>query len=448
MVLATTQFDVVGTRPLRHDGTDKVTGRALYGADFTAAGLIHGAVLRSPHAHALIRSIDTSKAEAVPGVLAVVTAEDFPGVDSSPDGIVDLGESAINLGHLRDNVLASKKALYKGQPIAAVAAANAHEAREALGLIEVDYEVLPAVVTVQEAMRDDAPILHDHMRTLELGEQTDRVSNVSEHTQYVLGDLDKGLAEADVVIEREYDTAMVHQGYIEPQNATAFWNKDGKVTIWSSTQGPFQIRDATATLLDLDAGDVRLVPMEIGGGFGGKLDPFGAPVAAMLSKKTGRPVKVVMGPGRRPAEHRPNPGQQHEGEGRSYQGGKDHGSLRVPCLRGGRVSGVSGHRRRLVGVLGLRHSQSGNRRLRRGPEQTEDRRLQGTGRHPCRLRHGGRCRRARREAGDRSHRAAPHERGQRGHAAAVRTNQSADRLRRGTGGNAGPSSLLGSDRRR
>ena len=154
--------------------------------------------------------------------------------------------------------------------------------------------MLPAVVTVQEAMRDDAPILHDHMRTLELGEQTDRVSNVSEHTQYVLGDLDKGLAEADVVIEREYDTAMVHQGYIEPQNATAFWNKDGKVTIWSSTQGPFQIRDATATLLDLDVGDVRLVPMEIGGGFGGKLDPFGAPVAAMLSKKTGRPVKVVM----------------------------------------------------------------------------------------------------------------------------------------------------------
>ena len=182
----------------------------------------------------------------------------------SPDGIVDLGESSIKLGYLRDNILASRKALYKGQAIAAVAAANAHAAREALDLIEVDYEVLAAVVTVQEAMRDDAPILHDNMSTLELGEETNRVSNVSEHTQYVLGDLDKGLAEADVVIEGEFDTAMVHQGYIEPQNATAFWNKDGRVTIWSSTQGPFQIRDATATLLDLDAGDVRLVPMEIG----------------------------------------------------------------------------------------------------------------------------------------------------------------------------------------
>ena len=115
MVLATTQYEVVGTRPLRHDGTDKVTGRALYGADFTAAGLVHGAVLRSPHAHAHIRSIDTSKAEAAPGVLAVVTAEDFPEVEDSADGIVDLGESAIKLGYLRDNVLASRKALYKGQ---------------------------------------------------------------------------------------------------------------------------------------------------------------------------------------------------------------------------------------------------------------------------------------------------------------------------------------------
>ena len=294
MVLATTEFDVVGTRPVRPDGTDKVTGRALYGADFTAAGLIHGAVLRSPHAHARIKSIDTSKAEAAPGVLAVVTAEDFPHIDASSEDDVDLGESSVKLGYLRDNVLASAKALYKGQPIAAVAAASAHVAEEALALIEVEYEVLPPVVSVHDGMRDDAPILHDHMRTEELGEKTEKVSNVSEHTQYVIGDLDKGLAEADVVIEREFDTAMVHQGYIEPQNATTFWNKDGKVTIWCSTQGPFQVRDATATLLDLDVADIKLVPMEIGGGFGGKLDPFGVPVAAMLSKKSGRPVKIVM----------------------------------------------------------------------------------------------------------------------------------------------------------
>ena len=294
MVLATTEFDVVGTRPLRHDGTDKVTGRALYGADFTAAGLVHGAVLRSPHAHALIRSIDTSKAEAAPGVLAVVTAEDFPDVEDSADGVVDLGESAIKLGHLRDNVLASRKALYKGQPIAAVAAANAHAAREALDLIEVDYEVLPAVVTVQEAMRDDAPILHDHMRTLELGEQTDRVSNVSEHTQYVLGDLDKGLAEADVVIERSSIRRWCTRGTSSRRTRRRSGTRTARSRYGPAPRARFRSEMQPRPCLTSTPATSRLVPMEIGGGFGGKLDPFGAPVAAMLSKKTGRPVKVVM----------------------------------------------------------------------------------------------------------------------------------------------------------
>ena len=294
MVLATTEYDVVGTRPIRHDGTDKVTGRAQYGADFTASGLIYGAVLRSPHAHARIKSIDTSKAEAYPGVLAAVTAKDFPRTDASADQYVQLGELSTSLGYLRDNILASEKALYKGQPVAAVASANSHVAHEALDLIEVEYEILPPVLTPPEAMAEGASILHDHLRTDELGEKSDKVSNVAEHFQHVLGDLDKGFAEADAVIEREFDTATVHQGYIEPHNATAFWNKDGKVTIWCSTQGPFEVRDASALALDLDIADIKLVPMEIGGGFGGKFEPFGAPVAAMLSKKTGHPVKIVM----------------------------------------------------------------------------------------------------------------------------------------------------------
>ena len=294
MVLATTEYDVVGTRPIRHDGTDKVTGRAQYGADFTASGLIYGAILRSPHAHARIKSIDTSKAEAYPGVLAAVTAKDFPRTDASADQYVQLGELSTSLGYLRDNILASEKALYKGQPVAAVASANVHVAKEAVDLIEVEYDVLPPVLTPQEAMAEGASILHDHLRTEELGEKSDKVSNVAEHFRHVLGDLDKGLAEADVVIEREFNTATVHQGYIEPHNATAFWNKDGKVTIWCSTQGPFEVRDASALALDLDIADIKLVPMEIGGGFGGKFEPFGAPVAAMLSKKTGHPVKIVM----------------------------------------------------------------------------------------------------------------------------------------------------------
>ena len=294
MVLATTEYDVIGTRPIRPDGTDKVIGRAQYGADFTASGLIYGAILRSPHAHARIKSIDTSKAEAYSGVLAAVTAKDFPSTDASPDQFVQLGELSTSLGYLRDNILASEKALYKGQPVAAVASANFHVANEAVDLIEVEYEVLPPVLTPPEAMAEGASILHDHLRTEELGEKSDKVSNVAEHFQHVLGDLDKGLAEADVVIEREFDTATVHQGYIEPHNATAFWNQDGKVTIWCSTQGPFEVRDASAQSLNLDIADIKLVPMEIGGGFGGKFEPFGAPVAAMLSKKTGHPVKIVM----------------------------------------------------------------------------------------------------------------------------------------------------------
>ena len=294
VVLSTAEYNVVGTRPIRHDGADKVTGRAQYGADYTAQGLIYGRVLRSPHAHARIKSIDTSKAEAYPGVLAAVTAKDFPRSDAPAEEVVQLGELSTQLGFLRGNILAGDKVLYTGQPVAAVVAANAHVAEEALSLIEVEYELLPSVLTAPEAMKDGAPLLHDDLKTEELGEQTDRASNVAQHFQHVLGDTKKGFAEADLVIEREFDTATVHQGYIEPHNASAFWNKDGKVTIWCSTQGPFEVRDATASALSLDVADVKLVPMEIGGGFGGKFDPYTDPVAAMLSKKTGQPVKIVM----------------------------------------------------------------------------------------------------------------------------------------------------------
>ena len=286
------KFKVVGTRPIRHDGWDKVTGRAQYGADINLTGLLYGKILRSPYAHARIKSIDTSKAAAYPGVRAVVTAKDFPPIES--DETLQLGESTTSLRYLRDNVLASDKVLYKGHPVAAVAAGNGHVAEEALGLIEVEYEVLPPVVTVMDALEDDAPLLHEDMKTREFGKKTNKLSNVAEHFQHKLGDLEKGFAEADVLVEREFHTKTVHQGYIEPHNATAFWNKDGRVTIWCSTQGPFEVRDATADVLGLNVSDVKLVPMEIGGGFGGKFGPYGHPVAALLSRKTGQPVKIVM----------------------------------------------------------------------------------------------------------------------------------------------------------
>ena len=289
VVLSSTEYDVVGTRPLRPDGADKVTGRALYGADFSATGLLHGKVLRSPHAHARIRSIDTSKAEAAPGVLAVVTNADMP-----TGGEDEIGSEGVAIGDLRRNVLAADKALYKGHAVAAVAAVSPHDAEEALALIEVDYEVLPPVLTVQEAMADEAPILDESIRTMEGGEAGDEPSNVAEHFRHDLGDVEKGFAESDIVIEREFNTATVHQGYIEPQVATAFWNADGRIHVWCSTQGSFWVRDEVSKVLGVSESLVKVTPMEIGGGFGGKIPAYIEPVCAMLSRKTGQPVKIVM----------------------------------------------------------------------------------------------------------------------------------------------------------
>jgi CO/xanthine dehydrogenase Mo-binding subunit len=289
--MSTQQHTVVGTRPIRHDGVDKVTGRALYGADIQMAGLLHGYVLRSPHAHARIRRIDTSKAEALPGVRAVLTTADFP---ESGDRIVDLGEGATPLSYIRGNVLARDKVLYAGHAVAAVAATSPHIAEEAAALIEVDYEVLPCVLTAPQAMQDGAPILHEDLKTKEFGEQTGRVSNVAEHFRHKLGDIDPGFAQADVIVEREFTTATVHQGYIEPHTATALWNNDGRVLIWCSTQGAFVVRDVTACVLDLPVSRLKVTPMEIGGGFGGKIPVYLEPVAALLSRKTGRPVKITM----------------------------------------------------------------------------------------------------------------------------------------------------------
>ena len=286
IVLSTQEYKVVGTRPIRHDGTDKVTGRAKYGADFDAAGMIHGKVLRSPHAHARIKSIDASKALALPGVMAVITGKDMPvsGMDNP--------SRAIRFSS--DNILAGSKALYKGHAVAAVAATSPHIAETALSLIQVDYEVLPPVMDVLKSMKGDAPLLHEDMMTMELGEQSETHSNIATHFRYEQGDVDKGFKEADVIVEREFTTATVHQGYIEPQNGAAFWNSDGQLTVWCSTQGAFAVRDSMASVLDLPVSRIKVVPMEIGGGFGGKIPISLEPLAALLSKKTGRPVKMVM----------------------------------------------------------------------------------------------------------------------------------------------------------
>ncbi len=288
------KYKVIGTRPIRHDGTDKVTGRALYGADIQMAGLLHGRVLRSPHAHARIRSIDTSKAEQLPGVEGIVTSADFPDVG---DRIVELGEGAINLGHLSWNTLARHKVMYKGHAVAAVAANNPHVAEEALRLIKVEYEPLPHVTDVRAAMTDSAPLLFDDMLTQGMTNQPKpgaRPSNVAKHLEFHMGDPAKAFKDAAVVIEREFQTATVHQGYIEPHNATALWSADGSLTIWCSTQGAFTVRAQCAAILEMPVSKIKVVPMEIGGGFGGKIRVYLEPVAAVLSRKTGKPVKVLM----------------------------------------------------------------------------------------------------------------------------------------------------------
>ena len=283
---------VLGTRPIRHDGADKVTGRAKYANDTVFTDMLHGKILRSPHAHARILSIDTSAAEAYPGVRAVVTGRDMAAV---ADRIEEMGEDSVNLRYLASNILAHEKVRYHGHPIAAVAAVSPHVAEEALALIHVEYELLPSVLDAKAAMQPDAPILLADLRTDEMGKLGDAPTNVAAHMRHKRGDLAKGFAEADVVIERHFKTEMVHQGYIEPQSSTVLYHEDGQIEVWTSTQGPWQIRDQVAEMLDVPLSKVLVHPLEIGGGFGGKFTAYTDVPAAMLSKAAGhRPVKVAL----------------------------------------------------------------------------------------------------------------------------------------------------------
>ncbi len=284
-------YHVVGRSPIRHDGLDKVTGRAVYGGDVKVPGLIWGEVLRSPHSHALIKSIDTSAAEKMPGVFAVATNADFP---SPKAGEIDTGEDVVNFERDTQNLLAKSKVLYKGHAVAAVAAVDRNTALEATKLIKVVYEKLTPVRNVDEAMAKNATILHDNLVGDHLGEDVKK-TNVARHFRHEFGDVEKGFAASDLVVEREFTLQMVHQGYIEPHNATAIWDESGHVTAWSSTQGMFAVRAQTAGMLRIPESQVTVNPVEIGGGFGGKTKVYLAPVAAILSRKSGgRPVKMIM----------------------------------------------------------------------------------------------------------------------------------------------------------
>ena len=291
MTTTRTGYKWVGTRPIRHDGLDKVTGRARFGADYAAPGMLQGAVLRSPHAHARILSIDLTEASATPGVKAIITGADLPDI---PDELGTGGEGGINFRDLARNILARGKVLYEGHPIAAVAAVTLRIAQEAAELIRVEYEILPTVLSLEHAMEDDAPLLHDDLYTSGLESPPERASNIASRRVIARGDLDAGWAEADVVVEREYSTKAVHQGYIEPHAVVAQTGEDGRSTVWCSSQGHFGIRTYTTKVLGWEPGDMKVIPAEIGGGFGGKTTIYLEPLAVLLSRRAGRPVKMVM----------------------------------------------------------------------------------------------------------------------------------------------------------
>ena len=281
----------IGTRPVRPDGVDKVTGRARFGADVHLPNMLVGKVLRSPHAHGRIRSIDTSAALALPGVKAVVTRDDF---DDLPSEFVPAGEMMVNYRDVVRNVVAGDKVLYEGHAVAAVAAVSEKIAREALSLVKVDYEVLPHVLDVVEAMAPDAPLLHEDMFTAGMEPAPSTPSNIAKVVEFGHGDVETGFAEADLVIEREFTTQPVHQGYIEPHACIASFSEDGQAELWCTTQGHFVVRAHCAKLLGMEVSRLRVTASEIGGGFGGKTVVYLEPLALMLSRKTGNPVKMTM----------------------------------------------------------------------------------------------------------------------------------------------------------
>ena len=266
----------IGTRPVRPDGIDKVTGRAAFGADLNLPNMLHGKVLRSPHAHARIKSVDLSKAATADGVMAAISGADLGGVEND----------------LAKNVLARDKVLYHGHAVAAVAAKTGAQAEAALELIEVEYEVLDPVLSIDEAIADGATLVNESQHTN--GDTSQPASNVAATQRFERGDIEAGFDAADVIVETEHRVPTAHQGYIEPHACTATVNEDGKATVWCCTQGHFEVRSLTAAVLGEKVGNIKVIPSEIGGGFGGKTIVYLEPLAVRMSQMSGRPVKMTM----------------------------------------------------------------------------------------------------------------------------------------------------------
>jgi CO/xanthine dehydrogenase Mo-binding subunit len=286
----------VGLSIPRPDGPEKVTGHVQYVADITPRGLLHAKLLRSPHAHARIVRIDTEKARALPGVRAVLTAADIP----------ELKKKAPTRAHA---VLAIERVVFAGQPVAAVAADEPAIAEEALDLIDVQYEVLAAAVDPLLSMKPGAPPVADAGTEADTSEALAhsavamaksaaaapaKAVNVTQTSNVKRGDVAKGFAESDLVLEHTYRVPMVHQGYIEPHAVLAEWDTTGQLTLWASTQGSFNTRSEVADVLGIEENRIKVIPVECGGGFGGKIRALCEPITAILARATGRPVRYVM----------------------------------------------------------------------------------------------------------------------------------------------------------
>ena len=378
----------VGLSIPRPDGPEKVTGQVQYVADLKPRGLLHAKLLRSPHAHARIVRIDASRARALPGVRAVLTAADIP----------ELKRKAPTRAHA---VLAIDRAIFSGQPVAAVAADELAIAEEALDLIEVVYEVLPVAIDPLRSMQPGAPPVADAGTEADTSEalahsgvaaakgeaEPAKAVNVAQQAHLHRGDVAKGFAESDLVLEHTYRVPMVHQGYLEAHAVLAQWDSNGLLTIWASTQGSFNTRSEVADVLGIPENRIRVIPMECGGGFGGKIRALCEPITAILARATGRPVRYVMTRREELEAGMPAPqviirlktGVKRDGTLHGAGGG-DHPGLRLDLGR--RPDDEPGVPREPVQVAELRRP-----RLRGADAQAERRRLPGAHRAPDHLRH-------------------------------------------------------------
>jgi CO/xanthine dehydrogenase Mo-binding subunit len=276
----TTTARVVGQSLTRIDAPGKVTGSAIYAADFALPGMLCGKVFRSAEPHARLLKLDTSTALRIPGVRAVITAADAADVRYG--------------GAVKDEpVFASDIVRYRGQPVAAVAAATLEAAEAALAAIEAVYEPLPPVFDLATALAPGAPLVHEGWSSYVAIPILQRAGNVCNRARIAVGDVERGWAEADRIFEHRFTTAMVHQGYTEPRAAVASWDSSGQVTVWSNTQLPFDVQSTLAEILAIAPSKIRVIVPGVGGGFGGKLRVGVEHFAALLARKSGRPVKVM-----------------------------------------------------------------------------------------------------------------------------------------------------------